>query len=208
MQLPTFRLERQLQKTGVRTIVGTDEAGSGAWAGPVFAGAAFFEKLPRVPPLLRDSKLLSPRQREAAFTWVTEHALWAVGEASAEEIDRLNIRQAGYLAMERAIENLQKAPDIVLCDGFPLPKTAAWPSKGIVKGDRLIATISAASIIAKVLRDRHMRVLDEIYPGYGFATHKGYGTAAHRATLAKLGPIAIHRVSYDPIVTLQKSSIV
>lgn len=188
-------------------IAGTDEAGSGAWAGPVFAGAAIFPaKLPRLSPLLRDSKLLSPLQREQAFTWITSHVeTWAVGEASAQEIDALNIRQAGFLAMRRAIEGLGVVPELVLSDGFKLPSTHPWPSEGIVKGDRLIASISAASIIAKVLRDARLRELDEQFPGYGLAVHKGYGTLFHRTALLRLGPSPIHRVSYRPIGQLQSS---
>ncbi len=198
---PTFRLEKQLHKTGVLVIAGTDEAGSGAWAGPVFAGAAVFgTRPPQVPDLLRDSKLLSPAQREKAFLWVTTYAqAWAVGEASAAEIDTLNIRQAGFLAMRRALEGLGCTPEHVLSDGFGLPADYPWPNQGIIKGDRLVASISAASIVAKVLRDRRLMELDTLHPGYQFAVHKGYGTQAHQAALAKLGPSAIHRVSYAPI---------
>ncbi len=201
MILPSFRLEKQLRKTGLVVLVGTDEAGSGAWAGPVFAGAVVFgPKLPTLPPLLRDSKLLSPKQREQIFDWVTKKTEgWAVGEASALEIDRLNIRQAGFLAMRRAIEGLHRQPDLVLSDGFALPETYPWPSQGIIKGDRLVASIAAASIIAKVLRDQRLRELDELHPGYGFAIHKGYGTSLHRRALERFGPSPIHRVSYRPV---------
>ena len=123
MLLPSFAHERRLRKSGVIVIAGTDEAGSGAWAGPVFAGAAIFPtKLPRLSPLLRDSKLLSPTQREQALAWITSHVeAWAVGQASAQEIDALNIRQAGFLAMRRAIEGLGIVPELVLSDGFKLP---------------------------------------------------------------------------------------
>lgn len=207
MILPTFALEKRLRKQGELLIAGTDEAGSGAWAGPVFAGAALFtDPFPRLPSFLRDSKLLSPLQREKTFEWVIEHAeTWAVGEASAEEIDQVNIRQAGFLAMRRAIEGLNLHPTLILSDGFALPKDSPWPSQGIIKGDRLVATISAASIIAKVLRDRRLTELDELFPGYGLAKHKGYGTLFHRKALEKLGPSPLHRVSYDPISKLSKS---
>lgn len=207
MLLPSFAHEKRLRKNGLLVIAGTDEAGSGAWAGPVFAGAAIFPtKLPRLSPLLRDSKLLSPTQREQALAWITSHVeAWAVGEASAQEIDALNIRQAGFLAMRRAIEGLGIVPELVLSDGFKLPASHPWPSQGIVKGDRLIASISAASIIAKVLRDARLRELDEQFPGYGLAVHKGYGTLFHRAALQRLGPSPIHRVSYRPIGQLQSS---
>ena len=201
MHSPTFTLEKRLRQGGILLIAGTDEAGSGAWAGPVFAGAVVFgERLPRIPALLRDSKLLSPTQRENTLLWVQDQALsWAVGEASAAEIDRLNIRQAGFLAMRRALEGLKVTPELVLSDGFALPNDHPWPSQGIIKGDRLIATISAASIIAKVLRDQRMREFDLEHPGYQFSVHKGYGTKLHQAALASLGPSPIHRVSYAPI---------
>ncbi|MBP9762372.1 ribonuclease HII [Patescibacteria group bacterium] len=204
MLKPTFKLEKQLRASGTFLIAGTDEAGSGAWAGPVFAGAVSFgQKLPRIPNLLRDSKLLSSLQREKIFLWVQEHVeSWAAGQASALEIDTLNIRQAGLLAMRRAIEGLKESPQIVLSDGFPLPKDAPWPSRGIIRGDRLIASISAASIVAKVSRDHFMQRLDQEYPGYGLAVHKGYGTRSHQTALQRLGPSPIHRISYAPIAAL------
>ena len=198
---PTFQCEQRLRRSGVHIIAGTDEAGSGAWAGPVFAGAVIFgSKLPRIPNLLRDSKLLSPTQREQTYLWVTARAeTWAVGQASVEEITALNIRRAGFLAMRRAIEGLSQIPTIVLSDGFPLPGDCPWPSQGIIHGDRLIASISAASIIAKVSRDRLMQTLDVDYPDYGFGQHKGYGTLIHQKALERLGPCPLHRVSYAPI---------
>jgi ribonuclease HII len=204
MLKPTFKLEKQLRASGTFLIAGTDEAGSGAWAGPVFAGAVSFGKnLPRIPALLRDSKLLSPLQREKIFLWVREHVeSWAVGQASPNEIDELNIRNAGLLAMRRAIAGLKESPEMVLSDGFPLPKDAPWPSRGIIRGDRLIASISAASIIAKVSRDHFMRRLDQEYPGYDLSVHKGYGTRAHQIALQKLGPSPIHRLSYAPVAAL------
>lgn len=207
--LPTFRLERSSQKAGYSCVAGTDEAGSGAWAGPVFAGAVIFEPYPRkIPQIIRDSKLLSPQQRDLAYDWIVEQTkTWCIGQASAEEIDRLNIRQAGLLAMHRAIEGLSETPDLVLSDGFPLSKQSPWPSHGIVKGDRLSVSIAAASILAKVSRDRFLTELDLTYPGYEFAQHKGYGTKLHQTALKKLGPCAVHRVSYAPIrLLLTKNS--
>lgn len=206
--LPTFRLEQAAQKEGFSCVVGTDEAGSGAWAGPVFAGAALFTPYPtHLPEILRDSKLLSARQRDEAYDWVIDHATsWAVGQASVEEIERLNIRQAGLLAMRRAIEQISPTPNLVLSDGFPLPDEAPWPSRGIIKGDRLSVSIAAASILAKVSRDRFLEELDVAHPGYGFAKHKGYGTKLHQATLQVLGPSPVHRVNYAPIRLLLKNS--
>lgn len=204
MYFPTFKLERTFQKNGLTCVVGTDEAGSGAWAGPVFAGAVWFgAKFPRLSPLIRDSKLLSPAQREEAFLWIKSRAAgWAVAHATIDEITRLNIRQAGLLAMRRAVEALSLNPDLVLSDGFPLSTSAPWKSQGIVKGDRLVASIAAASIVAKVSRDHHMQDLDQRFPGYGFAVHKGYGTLIHAKALQALGPSEAHRVSYAPIARL------
>ncbi len=204
MYFPSFKIEREFRKTGLTCVVGTDEAGSGAWAGPVFAGAVWFgTNFPRLSPLIRDSKLLSPTQREEAFLWIKDRAkAWAIGQASVDEITSLNIRQAGLLAMQRAIKGLGLIPDLVLSDGFPLSANAPWKSQGIVKGDRLVASIAAASIVAKVSRDHHMQELDEAFPGYGFAIHKGYGTFIHAKALQSLGPSRVHRVSYAPIAKL------
>ena len=211
MFTPTWRLERREYKAGATLIAGTDEAGSGAWAGPVVAGAVIFtpmgSRFSRPPAYIRDSKTLSPAQREAAYDWIIKHAThWAVGAASLEEIDQLNIRRAGLLAMRRALESLSTPPSIVLSDGFPLTQDAPWPSRGVIKGDRISYSIAAASILAKVTRDRLLRQLDELYPMYGFADHKGYGTAAHQHALATHGVSPVHRASYAPIRAFLEAS--
>jgi len=196
--LPTFTEERALIARGITLIAGVDEAGCGCWAGPVFAAAVILPLDSRIG-LVRDSKTLSLDQRVRVAARIREEAAaWAVGTASVEEIDALNIRGAGALAMRRAVEGLSLAPQFVLIDAFKIPGLAL-PSKSIVKGDLKVKSIAAASVLAKVSRDEHLHELDRQYPGYGFASHKGYGTKQHQAALAKLGPCAIHRMSYAPL---------
>jgi len=198
VQLPTFEEEIALAAQGFRLVAGIDEAGAGAWAGPVFAGAVILKADPG-SDLVRDSKMLSPGQRERAAELIRSVAVaWAVGSASAEEIDRLNIRQAGALAMRRAVEALATPPNFVLIDAFRVPGLAA-PSKSIIRGDAKVMSIAAASIMAKVARDALMRDLAERYPGYGFEEHKGYGTALHQRALKELGVCPEHRRTYDPV---------
>jgi ribonuclease HII len=196
--LPTFAEERALIAQGITLIAGVDEAGCGCWAGPVFAAAVILPLDSRIG-LVRDSKTLSLDQRLRVASRVREEAAaWAVGTASVEEIDTLNIRGAGALAMRRAVEGLSMAPQFVLIDAFRIPGLGL-PSKSIVKGDLKVKSIAAASVLAKVSRDEHLQELDRQYPGYGFADHKGYGTKQHQAALARLGPCAIHRMSYAPL---------
>ncbi len=179
-------------------IAGVDEAGRGPLAGPVFAAAVILDPAQPIAGLA-DSKMLSPKQREALVKLICKHAkAYAVGRAEAHEIDNINILQASLLAMSRAIAALAIQPELVLVDGNFCPKVVCR-AKAIIKGDQLIPAISAASIIAKVMRDQEMILIDEQYPGYGFAKHKGYGTAQHLAALKKLGPCAIHRQSFAPI---------
>ncbi len=187
--------EQRLQQSGYTRVAGVDEAGRGPLAGPVVAAAVvlpsdFFW------PSLDDSKRMSPRAREAAFEAVTGAALgWATGSASPAEIDRHNILGAVHLAMARALNGLDPPPDFALVDGRPLTACPV-PHQAIVGGDGRSRTIAAASVVAKVTRDRLMVSLDASYPGYGFAVHKGYGTAEHRAALARLGPTPLHRRSF------------
>lgn len=196
--LPTFAEERALIAKGVTKIAGVDEAGCGCWAGPVFAAAVILPLDSRIG-LIRDSKTLSLSQRVRVAERVKEEAAaWAVGTASAAEIDSLNIRRAGALAMRRAIEGLAVIPEFVLIDAFPIPGLA-MPSKSIIKADLKVKSVAAASVIAKVSRDLHLEELDRQYPGYGFANHKGYGTKEHQAALARLGPCEAHRMSYAPV---------
>ncbi len=195
---PTFSEERALIARGLSLIAGVDEAGCGCWAGPVFAAAVILPLDSRIG-LVRDSKTLSLSQRERVVARVKEEATaWAVGTASAAEIDVLNIRGAGALAMKRAVEALAQRPEFVLTDAFNIPQLGI-DQKNIIRGDSKVKSIAAASVVAKVARDLHLKELDEKYPGYGFATHKGYGTKMHQAALAKLGPCAEHRMSYAPV---------
>lgn len=177
-------------------IAGVDEVGRGPLAGPVVTAAVIL-KYPIAG--LNDSKKLTPAKRKQLVVQIKEEALaFAYGRAEVDEIDQLNIHHATLLAMKRAIEALPIQPDEVLIDGIHLPQIVI-PSKAIVKGDSLIPAISAASILAKVLRDDEMEEMDLLYPGYGFSGHKGYPTAAHRKALIELGPCPIHRRSYAPV---------
>ena len=179
-------------------IAGVDEAGRGPLAGPVIAGAVILD--PEKPiEGLRDSKRLSASRRDELFDQIRERALaWAVGRADVEEIDRINILQATMLAMSRAVEALRPCADHALIDGNRCPDLSCT-SRAIIKGDSKIAAISAASIMAKVTRDREMLDLDIRYPGYGLAQHKGYPSKAHIAALEILGVTPVHRRSYAPV---------
>ena len=178
-------------------IAGVDEAGRGPWAGPVVAAAVILRGT--VPAGLNDSKKLSAKRREALFQALHESGcMIGVGQASVAEIDAINILQATYLAMTRAVEALNAEPGHVLVDGNRLPKWR-WPATAIVGGDALEPAISAASIIAKVTRDRMMAELDAAHPGYGWARNQGYGTAAHADALQKLGATPHHRASFAPV---------
>ena len=179
-------------------VAGVDEAGRGPLAGPVVAGAVILD--PENPiDGLNDSKRLTALRRELLYEEIQKKALaWAVGHADVEEIDRINILQATMLAMKRAVEALQTVPDHALIDGNRCPDLCC-PAQAIVKGDSRVAAISAASIMAKVTRDREMLSLDVIYPGYGLAQHKGYPSKAHIEALENLGVTPIHRRSYAPV---------
>lgn len=191
----TWYTEVALQNEGYRLIAGLDEAGRGALAGPVVAAAVLLP-LDLQLDVVDDSKRLLPQVREAAFEVIQRAALGiGVGYVAAEIIDRINIRRGTLRAMQAAIEALPQRPDYLLIDGrdavaLPLPQRA------IVHGDQLVGSIAAASIVAKVTRDRLMRSYDAQFPGYGFAQHKGYGTAAHLQALRRLGPSPIHRHTF------------
>ena len=190
-----WQLENELYDSGIITLCGVDEAGRGPLAGPVCAAAVM---LPRgiVIDGLNDSKKLSERRRERLYDDIKEKAIhWAVAFASVEEIETLNILGATYLAMNRAIEELGIVPELALIDGNRA-KGVEYGTRCIVGGDGKCADIAAASIMAKVTRDRLMYELDAQYPGYGFAKHKGYGTAAHYAAIRELGPCPAHRLSF------------
>lgn len=192
------QLEIDPQWEMVRLLAGVDEVGRGPLAGDVVTAAVILD--PRRPITgLADSKKLSEKRRQSLYQEITEKALhWAVGRASVAEIDEINILQATLLAMVRAVDGLAVTPELVLVDGNRLPR---WPynAQAVVGGDGQIAAISAASIIAKVTRDAELADLDTLYPGYGFAGHKGYGTAQHLAALKSLGPCPVHRQSFRPV---------
>ena len=182
-------------------VAGVDEAGRGPLAGPVVAAAVILDDQRPIAGLA-DSKKLSPARREALFDEIRAHALcFSIAEASVEEIDRLNILQATLLAMRRAVQGLRLKPVMVLVDGNRLPVLDV-PAEAIVKGDARVQAISAASILAKVHRDRWCAQLHERYPQYGFAGHKGYGTAAHIAALRAHGACPEHRRTFAPVAQL------
>ncbi|KGE04490.1 ribonuclease HII [Pseudohaliea rubra] len=179
-------------------VAGVDEVGRGPLAGDVVAAAVILDPARPIDGLA-DSKRLSPGRREQLAGAILERALaWAVGRASVEEIDRLNILQASLLAMVRAVDALGTTPGHVLVDGNRLPH---WPyrAEAVVGGDGLHAEIAAASILAKVTRDRELAALADRYPGYGFDRHKGYPTREHLDALARLGPSPVHRRSFGPV---------
>lgn len=186
-------------------VAGTDEVGRGSLAGDVVAAAVILDTDVAISGLA-DSKKLSAKQRQKCFRSIIEKSLcYAIGRASVAEIEQINILQASMLAMQRAIAALNLQPEFVYVDGNRCP---AWdyPCEAVVKGDSLIPSISAASIVAKISRDQEMIELDAQYPGYGFASHKGYPTPAHLAALESLGPTAIHRRTYAPVARLLKKS--
>ena len=190
-----WEIENAVAEEGFAPVCGVDEAGRGPLAGPVCAAAVV---LPRglVIPGLNDSKKLTERRREALYDVITAQALaYGVAFASEREIDELNILQATYLAMNRAIAAMGTAPALALIDGNRNGGIAV-PSRRVVGGDGKCASIAAASVLAKVTRDRYMLELDARYPGYGFAKHKGYGTAAHYAALREKGPSEVHRRTF------------
>ncbi len=182
-----------------KIIVGVDEVGRGPLAGAVVAAAVILD--PNNPiEGLADSKKLSEKKRETLTVEIKEKALsWALGRAEVEEIDDINILHASLLAMSRAVYDLNLMPDIALIDGNRCPSDLPCQSMAVVKGDQRVAEISAASIIAKVARDHEMIALDQQYPGYGLAGHKGYPTKAHIAALQTLGVTPIHRRSFAPV---------
>lgn len=185
----------------VRWVAGCDEAGRGPLAGDVVAAAVILEEAAPIPGLA-DSKKLSAKKRQALFLEIQEKAkCWAIARCTAAEIDRFNILQASLIAMHRAVDQLSCKPCHVLVDGNRLPKWA-YSSEAIIQGDDLMPAISAASILAKVTRDREMALLDQTYPGYGFGKHKGYPTRDHLEALARLGPCPVHRASFGPVKVL------
>ncbi len=179
-------------------IAGVDEVGRGPLAGPVLAAAVILDPLD-IPDGLDDSKLLSAKRREAVFPEIMSRAIVGIGEASVEEIDTINILQAALLAMRRAVESLSRLPDHVLVDGRFIPHGLNLPATGVIGGDGKSQSIAAASIVAKVTRDRLMVDLAQQHPGYGWETNKGYGSKSHIAALRNLGATPHHRRSFRPL---------
>lgn len=190
-------IESDARQQGYRLIAGVDEAGRGPLAGPVVAAAVILPEKPCFPGL-NDSKLVSPRRREALYEEITCRALaWSVGLGTVPEIDEINVLQATRLAMRRAITSLAVKPDLCLIDALRLDGLDC-AQQAIVGGDRLSLTVAAASILAKVTRDRLMMEMDRVYPGYGFARHKGYPTREHYRNLAGMGCCPLHRKTFLP----------
>lgn len=204
-----LQLEKALWSQGFHLVAGVDEAGRGAWAGPVVASAVVLPPhrrgLVHLLEGVQDSKRLTPAQREALLPLIQSVALAVgIGEASPAEVDALNVLGATRLAMQRALAGLSPQPDFLLLDHLTLPN---WPGpqQGISRGDGQVLSIAAASIVAKVYRDRLMVRLARVYPGYDLEHNKGYGTPRHRLALARLGPSPIHRRSYRPVACLLES---
>ncbi|MSQ30165.1 MAG: ribonuclease HII [Dehalococcoidia bacterium] len=196
---PTWRAERALWRAGHARVAGVDEVGRGPLAGPVVAGAVVLPAS-RASWLraLRDSKVLCAAAREELAAAVRAHADWGIGVASSHVIDEIGIVQATRLAMRRAVLALHEPADALIVDGREVV-TCGLPQRAIVGADALCVSVAAASIVAKVARDAMMRAWDAEVPGYGFAEHKGYATAVHRAALARLGPSTLHRLTWAPV---------
>ena len=206
---PDLEFEQALWAQQVRCVAGFDEAGRGAWAGPVVAGAVILPTDAKIIQTLagvRDSKQLKPERRIVLAALIHRQALaWSVGESSAAEIDALGILPATRLAMQRALAALAEQADHLLIDALFLPDVD-MPQTALIKGDQRSLSIAAASILAKTHRDAYMVGCEQTYPQYAFARHKGYGTALHQQRLAEFGPCAIHRKTFAPIAALLKES--
>ncbi len=194
--MTTYEFDRAIRDEGFSCICGIDEAGRGPLAGPVFAAAVILDPEDCIEGI-NDSKKLSEKKREQLFDQICARAAaYAIASASVEEIETFNILQATFLAMRRALEALSFAPELALIDGNRLPPELSAPARCVIKGDALSASIAAASILAKVSRDRYMLKMAEQYPQYAFEKHKGYGTAVHYEALRTYGPSPIHRMSF------------
>lgn len=198
MIFPTLELEKKLWQKGYRYICGIDEVGRGCFAGPVVAGAVIFSIDSILPEGIADSKLLKPRTRERLSGLIKKQALaWSVAEISVMEINKHGIAKATQMAFRKSLKNLSHQADFVLIDAFSIKHLNRKKQQAVPSGDKKCASISAASIIAKVYRDKLMKKLHQKYPQYGFAKHKGYGTKAHREALKKYGLSKIHRKSFN-----------
>ena len=188
----------------MKIIAGVDEVGRGSLIGPVYAAAVILDR-PMNKKLLKDSKSLSKTQREILSKLIKKNSIWAIGKASVKEIEKINILQASLLAMKRAIKNLKKKPTLVLIDGNKVPEIKNYNMKSIIKGDQKIPTISAASIIAKVARDKMITNLGKKLKGYYLEKNSGYGTKQHLKAIKNLGITSQHRKTFSPINKIKKS---
>jgi len=195
---PDLKLERKHAMAFDGKLCGVDEAGRGPWAGPVVTAAVILD-YDRVPAGLNDSKKLTEAKREELFAAIVASAQVSVASASPETIDRVNIRTATLSAMVRAVNHLALVPDYVLVDGRDVPNGLKQPGQALIKGDGRCLCVAAASIVAKVTRDRMLIALERDCPGYGFARHKGYGVPQHQSALEALGPSPHHRMSFKPV---------
>ena len=202
---PNFFFEEEAMTAGHALIAGVDEVGRGPLAGPVVTAAVILKE-GHIPEGLNDSKKLTEKRREILFEEIFASAEVAISSVSAQQIDQMNIRGATLYAMVEAVEALNKQPTFVLIDGRDIPPALKQPAKAIIKGDAHSLSIAAASIIAKVTRDRMMVRANTYYPGYHFDRHKGYGSKAHRDAIAKLGPCPLHRRSFQPVKSMVAAS--
>ncbi|MGG7516446.1 ribonuclease HII [Allorhizobium undicola] len=196
--VPDFSLETAAREEGLWPVAGTDEAGRGPLAGPVVAAAVILDPA-RIPAGLNDSKKLSHARRELLFTEILDSACVAIASSSPACIDASDIRKASLDAMRRAVAGLNIPPRLVLCDGRDVPPALLCPGKAIIKGDARSLSIAAASIVAKVMRDRMMSRSAKWFPSYGFDIHAGYPTEAHRRAIVAYGPCALHRMTFKPL---------
>lgn len=205
---PSFNEENLLWNAGYGNVCGIDEVGRGCWAGPLVAGAVIFRTITdiRVKEIrqINDSKKITPKKREQLAEFIIHFAKhWGIGSVSSKELDKIGLSKANALAMERAVQNLGNKPDFCLIDGNAMKESPdIGLFKNIIKGDSKSISIAAASILAKVFRDKLMNSVDADYPGYGFSAHKGYGTGSHRNGIIKNGILPIHRKSFAPIKEL------
>lgn len=198
MILPTLKVEKILWKQGLEFVAGIDEVGRGSWAGPLVAAGVILPKNFKTPPNLRDSKQLSAKQREKLDTLIRSTAItYAIVEVSQTKIDKVGVGAANQIAFTNILKNLHPQPDFIIVDGFPIKYLATNKQVAIKFGDTKCVTIAAASIIAKVYRDKLMDDLSKLYPKYGFEKHKGYGTKTHQNAIQKYGFCDIHRTSYN-----------
>jgi ribonuclease HII len=187
----------------MKIIAGVDEVGRGSLIGPVYAAAVILNNSIN-KKILKDSKSLTKHKREILFTYIKKNSIWAIGQASVKEIEKINILHASLLAMKRAVVKLKKKPELVLIDGNKLPDLKNYNLKNIIKGDQKIPSISAASIIAKVSRDKVITKLSKKFKNYGWDTNFGYGTKEHLKALKKFGITKHHRKTFSPIINFKK----